>query len=104
MKKMVYRAKFVYTGDPNRIIRTKMEKEYVRCYNEYVAITNNGLTERLNKEFFDAHPEKDDVWDDSEYYRFMAENYFKYAASMIKSDLLRFRVDPDEVNLVGILK
>lgn len=104
MKEVLYRVKFVYTGNPNKFIRTIMEKEYLRCYNEYVGITNNGLTERLNKEFFDAHPEKDDVWGDSEYHRFMAENYFKYAASTIKSKLLRFRVDPDEVNLIGILK
>lgn len=104
MKNMVFYAKFEYTGNPNKFIRTIMEKEYVRCYNEFVGITNNGLTERLNKEFFDAHPEKDDVWGDSEYNRFMAENYSKYAASTIKSNLLRFRVDPDEVNFVGILK
>ena len=103
MKKLPCTVDFRFTGNLEKLNRELIEHEFLRCYNEYVAICNDGLTERLNKEFFDAHPEKDNVWNDPDYNCFMAGNYTKYAASKVKSTLMHFYVDPEEVNLIGVL-
>ena len=103
MKTLPCTVDFRFTGNLEKLNRELMEHEFLRCYNEYVDICNDGLTERLNKEFSDAHPEKDNVWNDSDYNYFMAGNYTKYAASKVKSTLMHFYVDPEEVNLVGVL-
>lgn len=103
MKELLCYVEYRFTGNPSGILKKRLEKEFMEAYNKYVAICNDGLTEKLNKEFFEMYPDKDDVLDDPTYNYFMAGNYNKYAASKVKSPFMHFYVDPEEVQLIGVV-
>ena len=85
----------------------------MRVYNDYADMSNNGITEELNKEFNSLHPnyfednKGKDFWDLVEYNQFMKEGYTKRIIDVLNfsnaSDLLEFKLG-DELNLIGCLK
>lgn len=91
-----------------------MQNEFVRCYNIYVDKTNGGVTEKLNKEFNRQNPNyfKENAgkewYDLTEYNLFMANGYQRLIVDDMNetnvSPLLDFRVNPEEVNFIGMLK
>ena len=95
-------------------IQEVMQNELIRCYNIYVDKTNGGVTEKLNKEFNRQNPNyfKENAgkewYDLTEYNLFMANGYQRLIVDDMNetnvSPLLDFRVNPEEVNFIGMLK
>lgn len=106
MSDVKYKAVFEMTGI-NVFQRGKVEREFVRLYNEYVGQTNQ-LIEGLNNEYEFYHPKSTGVelTGDSldKYNRWMAKEFQKVCDKMNNdSDLLELWVD-EEVVLHGRLK
>lgn len=95
-------------------IQEVMQNELIRCYNIYVDKTNGGVTEKLNEEFNRQNPNyfKENAgkewYDLTEYNLFMANGYQRLIVDDMNesnvSPLLDFRVNPEEVNFIGMLK
>ena len=116
---MTFRVIFKFKGFEESLFRLvpglkkAMQSELMRVYNDYVDMSNNGITDRLNKEFHDLHPnyfednKGKDFWDLVEYNQYMKDGYTKQIIDVLNfsnaSDLLEFKLG-DELNLVGCLK
>lgn len=107
---MNYVVHFEYVNVPeHELIKTAMREELVRVYNMFCDITNGGLCDRLNKEFFEKNPDykvADDLWSSVEYVQ-----HFHRAYSEVTDDFNRQNVSPllefyigDELELRGRLK
>lgn len=95
-------------------IRDAMESELIRVYNLYADKTNGGVTERLNDEFENLHPNyfkenEDKEWYDLiEYNKFISDGYQRLVIDNFNetniSPILNFYVDSNEVVFTGYLK
>ena len=94
-------------------LKKRMEKELMDTHNLYANMSNNGVTERLNKEFDDLHPnyfeenKGKDYWDLTEYNQFMRDGWQREVVDKINKDqytsLMEYRVG-DEMQLIGSLR
>lgn len=90
-------------------LRAAMREELVRVYHMFCDIANGGLCDKLNKEFFQEHPNykiADDLWSSVEYVQ-----HFHRAYSEIADNFNRERVSPlleffigEELDFCGRLK
>ena len=91
-------------------LKEAMRDEYVRVWNIFCDKSNSGVTEKLNKEWEETHPNYD--LSDSEhcsiYYKFMSDGYQRLIVDEFNkssiSPILNFYMDPEECILVGYLK
>lgn len=108
---MEYAVKFEYGNIPDdfHYVKELMKDEYVRAYNRFCDITNGGLIDKLNTEFFKLYPDykiSDDLWSSVEYTNYFREGYTKVCDKLINegySFLLTFRIG-DELEFIGVLK
>ena len=95
-------------------IRDAMESELIRVYNLYADKINGGVTEKLNDEFENLHPNyfkenRDKEWYDLiEYNKFISDGYQRLVIDKFNetniSPILNFYVDSSEVVFTGYLK
>ena len=95
-------------------LKEAMQSELIRVYDMYAGVINSGITEKLNDEFHQLHPNyfennKDKAWYDlTEYNRFMADGYQHLVVDELNStnasSIQDFFVDPVEVQFTGCLK
>lgn len=91
-------------------LKEAMRDEYVRVWNMFCDASNSGVTEKLNKEWEETHPNYD--LSDSEhcniYCKFMSDGYQRLIVDEFNkssiSPILNFYMDPEECILVGYLK
>lgn len=95
-------------------LKEAMQSELIRVYNIYADKTNAGVTDKLNKRFYDLYPNyfKDnkgkDWYEMALYNKFMAAGYQQLVVNELNrsnvSPILDFYVDPEEVVFTGRLK
>lgn len=91
-------------------LKEAMRDEYVRIWNMFCDKSNSGVTEKLNKEWEETHPNYDlsDSEHCSVYYKFMSDGYQRLIVDEFNkssiSPILNFCMDPEECILVGYLK
>ena len=91
-------------------LKEAMRDEYVRVWNIFCDKSNSGVTEKLNKEWEETHPNYD--LSDSEhcsiYYKFMSDGYQRLIVDEFNkssiSPILNFYMDSEECILIGYLK
>lgn len=106
---MTYKVVFDYTGERwiINMMRSTMEQEYVRIYQQFCDITNGGVIDKLNKEFSEKYPDykiADDLWSSVEYIEHFRKGYDKVLKEImfLNSDLMNYYIG-DELNLIGKL-
>lgn len=95
-------------------IKEAMQRELLRVYNIYAEKCNSGITDVLNAQFNHLYPnyfeknEGKEWYDLVQYNQFMADGYNRLVVEELNksnaSQILDFRVMPDEVNFIGYLK
>ena len=91
-------------------LKEAMRDEYVRIWNMFCDKSNSGVTEKLNKEWEETHPNYDlsDSEHCSVYYKFMPDGYQRLIVDEFNkssiSSILNFYMDPEECILIGYLK
>ena len=68
-----YKVIYNYTGVCNEAMKGLMASEYMRVYNIYADMCNNGVTDRLNEEFESQNPNYFEDNKGKEYYLFLDE-------------------------------
>lgn len=106
---MTYKVVFDYTGEHWFIdmMRSAMEQEYVRIYQQFCDITNSGVIDKLNKEFSEKYPDykiADDLWSSVEYIEHFRTGYDKVIKEIVFLNhcLMNYYIG-DELNLIGKL-
>ena len=106
---MTYKVVFDSTGERwiINMMRSTMEQEYVRIYQQFCDITNGGVIDKLNKEFSEKYPDykiADDLWSSVEYIEHFRKGYDKVLKEImfLNSDLMNYYIG-DELNLIGKL-
>ena len=105
---MTYKVVFDYTGERWIIdmIKSHMEQEYVRIYQQFCDITNGGVIDKLNKEFSEKYPDykiADDLWSSVEYIEHFRKGYDEVVKELmiLNPDLVMTYYIGDELNLIG---
>ena len=106
---MTYKVVFDYTGERWIIdmMRSALEREYVRTYQQFCDITNGGVIDKLNKEFSEKYPDykiADDLWSSVEYIEHFRKGYDEVVKEimLLNPGLMKYYIG-DELNLIGKL-
>lgn len=108
----LYRIIYDIKGVDNNVIEDYMKEELIRVYDIYAKMANDGVTDLLNKEFNEQYPNYkhnlEDWTKDFVYNQFMADGYSRLICDKLNecnvSLLMKFYVDPSEVQFMGYLK
>ena len=106
---MTYKVVFDYTGERwiINMMRSALEQEYVKIYQQFCDITNGGVIDKLNKEFSEKYPDykiADDLWSSVEYIEHFRKGYDEVVKEimLLNPGLMKYDIG-DELNLIGKL-